>query len=398
MVSITDRLTVEDVEFEEKNVLIRVDYNVPVVNGKITDTFRIVASLPTLKLVLSKSPKRVFLVSHRGRPTPGKSTEADSFLPILAQIKETFVANGVSVPLVFSDQIVTGVSNDITKHFPERTIVLFENVRFRAEETKPGDPNKLAKELSRLADVFVLDAFACAHRAHTSIARLSVPVRCAGLLMGREFAKLESFTKREANEKTAVVLGGAKVSDKIRLIKNLSQSATVFLIGGAMANTFLFHKTGKLLGDSKVEKDSAAAEAVRETVAKVEVVLPSDFVCQTGEVLSVDAEWTGKKALDVGPQTLSAFKAALAGCTKVFWNGPLGLFEDPKFATGTFELLQFLSEQKQLRVVIGGGDTASAAHKMTVAENIYVSTGGGASLEVLEGKVLPGLEALSAKE
>ncbi|MCM8787068.1 MAG: phosphoglycerate kinase [Candidatus Omnitrophica bacterium] len=392
------KLTVKDIDLKDKKVIMRVDFNVPCdKRGKITDETRIKEALPTIKYVL-KHAKKLILMSHLGRPD-GKIVES---------LRLTEVAKKLSKLLKKPvEKLDDCVGEDIKKKIEKtpKKIILLENLRFHPQEEK-GDEN-FAKELASLADVYVNDAFGTAHRAHasTTIIAKYLP-SCIGFLMEKE---LNSLSCALAPTKPyVVILGGAKVSDKIGLIKNLLNKADKILIGGAMAYTFLKAK-GITVGKSKIEEDklSLAEQLLEEAKNKnVQILLPVDHLAVDNidepkikiitENESIDDNLIG---VDIGPKTISLFKKALKDANTVLWNGPLGIFENNAYAKGTKEIALYLAKLKKAMTIVGGGDSAAAAKKFGVAKKLcHVSTGGGASLEFLEGKELPGIMIIPDKK
>jgi phosphoglycerate kinase len=396
-----DKLTVQDLDAAGKRVFVRVDFNVPLQDGRVTDDTRIRAALPTIKHLQAQGA-RVILASHLGRPD-GKVSDSLRLRPVGQRLGQLL---GKTVP-VTGDALGAG-TEDAIKRLRNGEVLLLENLRFHAEEEK-NDP-EFAKALAAYADVFVNDAFGTAHRAHAStvgIAKL-LPAY-AGFLMEKELANLGKIVT-DPGRPFAAIIGGAKVSDKIKVLKNLVAKADVLVIGGGMANTFLLAQ-GKAVGKSLAEPDRV--EDAREILAKAEatgvrVVLPVDVVIakevtrgteyKTVSVDKVPASW---HIVDVGKQSLELIEEALADVKTVLWNGPLGVFEIPSFAHGTKAIARFLSDRAEhgAQVVIGGGDSVAAITQQGLADKMtHISTGGGASLEFLEGKELPGVTVLLDRE
>jgi phosphoglycerate kinase len=391
--------TLEGAPLDGRRVFVRVDLNVPIKGGVIGDDTRIRAALPTLQALLARGCTLV-LASHLGRPKgpPAPGDDSARLAPVAARLSELL---GREVRYLACDGPGSAEQQAFVAAAPGGSLTLLENTRFDPRETK-NDP-ELARLLASYAEVFVNDAFGSAHRAHAStegIAQL-LP-SAAGLLLERELQVLGELL--EAPERPfVVVLGGAKVSDKIAVIDRLLEVADALVIGGAMAFTFIKAQGGEV-GDSLVEDDRL--ELARTLVAKadargVPLVLPSDAVCaatiESGtatEVCKADAIPAGLKGLDIGPASISEFKEALAGAASVLWNGPLGVFEIPPFDQGTLAIAQAVVDSGAMSVV-GGGDSVAAIRKAGLADAVgHVSTGGGASLEFLEGKTLPGVEVL----
>ena len=390
-----DKKTIRDVNVKNKRVLVRVDFNVPLENGKVApsgDT-RIVASLPTIKYLIDQGAK-VILCSHLGRPK-GKDQKL-SLRPVATRLQEllgkpvTFVSDCIGQP---AERAVEGMNaGDVT---------LLENVRFYPEEEK-NDP-AFAKKLAAFGDLYVNDAFGSAHRAHASTEGVTKYLPgYAGFLMEKELNYLGQALANPAKPFVAI-LGGAKVSDKIKVIENLLPKVDSLLIGGGMANTFLAAR-GLNMGQSLVETDKLdVAKALMEK-GGAKIVLPVDAVIADkfatdaqSQVVAVDQVPGDWRVLDVGPKTIDAFEKILAGARTVVWNGPLGVFEFPAFAQGTVEIAKRLA-QSGATTIIGGGDSAAAVEQAGVADKMtHISTVGGASLEFLEGRTLPGVAALQDK-
>lgn len=392
-----EKLTLKDVSFYKKNVLMRVDFNVPLDDRlQITDDTRIRATLPTIRYILDKNPKKIILMSHLGRPE-GKRDPKYSLNPVAQRLEELL---GQSVKFL-DDCIGEKIKKEIEDS--KERIILLENLRFYAEEEK-NDPN-FAKELASFGDIFVNDAFGTAHRAHASTEGVThYLTSVAGLLLEKEIRYLGK-TLENPQRPFVVILGGAKVSDKIGVIENLLPRCDCLLIGGGMAYTFLY-ALNKQIGNSKLEKDkvSVAKEILeRAKQLKKELVLPVDHLVvdkiEAGQAIEIvdDEIPQGKIAVDIGPKTVEEFKNILKKAKTVVWNGPLGIFEIEEFSKGTKEIATFLAGISAT-TIIGGGDTASAIAKFKLENKMtHISTGGGASLEFMEGKVLPGIKALTEK-
>lgn len=392
-----NKLTLKDLDCAQKRVLVRVDFNVPLENGRVTDDTRIRAALPTIKYLIDQKAK-VILVSHLGRPK-GKVNEALRLDPVARRLEELL---GQSVKKV-NECIGPEVEKAVAELKPGE-VLLLENIRFYPEEEK-NDP-EFARKLASLADIYVNDAFGAAHRAHASTEGVAhyLP-SAAGFLMQKE---IEIMGRALANPERpfVAIIGGAKVSDKIGVIRNLLSKVDTLIIGGGMANTFL-KAQGYNLGKSLVEGDKVplAAELMAEAErSKINLLLPQDLVVakelspdaphQVVAVNAVPEEWM---AVDIGPETRQAFAKALQGARTVVWNGPMGVFEMEPFAAGTEAVARAVAEVKGTTIV-GGGDSVAAVEKMGLADKItHISTGGGASLEFLEGRQLPGVVALSDK-
>lgn len=389
-----NKKTVKDIDLKNKRVLMRVDFNVPMADGKVTDDKRIKAALPTIKYVLEQGAS-LMLMSHLGRPKGGSDPEFS--LRAASEVLSTLLER----PVQMAPDCVGPEVEKLANALKPGDVLMLENTRFHAGEEK--NDLELAKQMASLGDVYVNDAFGSAHRAHSStegIARFLPAV--SGFLMEQE---LEYLGRAVANPEHPyiAILGGAKISDKILVVETLLSKCDKLIIGGGMANTFLSAK-GLNMQDSLVEADSI--ETAKKLLAKFgnKLVLPVDAVIadkfdaaantQTVDVEKIPAGW---RMLDVGPKTIEVYKSTLGDAKLIVWNGPVGVFEMPKFAEGTFALAHILAESKAI-TVIGGGDSASAVKKAGVAKQMtHVSTGGGASLEFLEGKELPGVAALLNK-
>ena len=396
-----DELVSEGGGLMGKRVFVRVDFNVPLdkKTGKITDDARIREALPTLKLLMDSGAK-VMLASHLGRPKPGKRDL--TLEPCGVRLAE-LTGHEVLLP----DDCIGDAPKKVIHDLRTGQVCLLENLRFHEEEEK--DDEAFAKELAELCDVYIDDAFGAVHRAHASVHALPRLVRSrgAGLLLKKELTALTRLTDRPEKPYVAV-LGGAKVSDKIDVVEALLAVVDTLAIGGAMANTFLAAQ-GKDMQKSRIEEDKLplARTILAKAKAKgVEVLLPVDVVVASGldsiagETVSADLVPPETMALDIGPKTVELFARAVERAKTVFWNGPMGLFETPAFSRGTMALARRMSAAPGFTVV-GGGDSASAvkvAGDDVAAGFKHISTGGGASLELIEGKKLPGVEALRLPE
>jgi len=386
-----------DLELKDKKVLVRLDLNVPLEAGKITDDTRIQATLPTLRYLLEHT-KKIALMSHLGRPD-GEVMPEYSLEPVGERLAELL---GLEVVFVkdYTDEPSEHVLNQLSKN----QIILYENLRFHAGETK-NDP-VFARQLAQGFDCYVNDAFGTLHRAHASVVAAAeffpAHKRAAGLLVEREIEVLSGIQKKPAAPFT-VVMGGSKVSDKISVVLNLMQTANYLLIGGAMAYTFLKYQ-GVEVGDSRVEHDKldlVASIYKNAEARKVEIILPEDHIA--AEKFSKDAVAVelntktiprGLMGLDIGRKTAKRYADIIALSKTVLWNGPMGVFEFDQFARGSLRVAEAMADCKGF-TVIGGGDSVSAANKAKVANRIdHISTGGGASLEFLEGTMLPGVKVL----
>jgi phosphoglycerate kinase len=392
-----EKLTIRDFDPAGKRVFVRVDFNVPLADGKVTDDSRIRGALPTIKTLLAAGAK-VILASHLGRPD-GKVQDGLRLRPVGERLSQLLRKN---VP-VTGDALGVG-TEDAVKRMRNGEAILLENLRFHAEEEK-NDP-AFAQQLANYADIYVNDAFGTAHRAHASTVGIATLLPAyAGLLMEREIQMLSSLLENPRRP-FAAILGGAKVSDKINVIDHLLTKVDLLILGGGMANTFLLAQ-GKSVGKSLAEHDRvddarrilAAAEK-----AGVEVVLPTDVVIAKEVTRGTEYKTVGTEKfpaswhiVDVGEQSRTAIETALADVKTVLWNGPLGVFEIPSFAHGTKEIARFLADKAEhgATVVVGGGDSVAAIEQQGLAEKMtHISTGGGASLEFLEGRELPGIAVL----
>jgi phosphoglycerate kinase len=394
------KLSINDLNLKDKKVLVRVDFNVPLdENLKVTDNIRIVSSLPTIKKVISDGGKAI-LMSHLGRPK-GKVNSKYSLKPAAEKLSELLGKNVTLAPDCIGEEVKQLVNN-----IKSGDIVLLENLRFHEEEEK-NDPG-FAKQLSELGEVYVNDAFGSAHRAHASTEGVTKYIeKCAaGYLMQKELEYLGGAVSSPAKPYCAI-LGGAKISGKIDVINNLLDKVDSMLIGGGMAFTF-FKAQGKEIGKSLLEEEKL--ELAKELLEKVKgmnvkFLLPVDVVVaeefknnSPSETVSVDNVTSGKMGLDIGPETVKLFKEEILKSKTIVWNGPMGVFEMPDFARGTFEIAKALAEATSngAVTVVGGGDSSAAISKAGLEDKVsHVSTGGGASLEFLEGKILPGVAALT---
>jgi phosphoglycerate kinase len=388
--------SVRDLAIESKRVFLRVDFNVPLDGGHITDDSRIREALPTIQHALERGA-RVVCASHLGRPKKGADPGL-SLEPCAARLAE-LLGQDVALP----EDCIGDAAKKVVYDLRGGQLCLLENLRFHPEEEK--DDDGFCRELAKLADVYVDDAFGAVHRAHASVHGLAKLYRDrgCGFLLEKEIDVLGKLVT--APEKPYVaVLGGAKVSDKIAVVESLLERVSALLVGGAMANTFLAAR-GKNMQASLVEGDKVALARTILDKARdrgVELLLPSDVVvangtgAAAGETVSVDAVPAGTMALDIGARSVGEFARRLAGAKTIFWNGPMGLFEKAPFAAGTFGVARAIADSHAFTVV-GGGDSAAAVHAAgaDVAQKMtHISTGGGASLELIEGKKLPGIEVL----
>jgi phosphoglycerate kinase len=389
-----NKKTITDLDVKDKRVLVRVDFNVPLDKGRVTDDTRIVAALPTIKYLIQHGA-RVILMSHLGRPK-GKVNPEFTLAPAAVRLSEL-----LGQPVAMAKDCIGPAAEQAVAETKPGQVVLLENLRFYAEEEK-NDP-AFARKLAGLADLYVNDAFGAAHRAHASTEGVAkyLPA-AAGFLMQKELDFLGKALE-SPDRPFVAILGGAKISDKIAVIDNLLGKVDALLIGGGMANTFLKAK-GYEMGDSLVETESLETARLLIERGGSKLMLPVDAVIADKfandaqqKVVQVDAVPTGWRILDIGPETISMFEKALGGARTVVWNGPMGVFEFPAFAKGTYALAEKLANLKAT-TIIGGGDSAAAVEQAGLADKMtHISTGGGASLEFLEGKVLPGVAALNDK-
>ena len=390
------KLTIQELELRGKRVFIRVDFNVPLKDGVVTDDTRIRETLPTLKLAMEKGG-RLVLASHLGRPKGGP--EAKYSLKPAAKKLEELLGKAVA----FAADCVGPDAEAKSKALKDGDVLVLENVRFHPEEEKNDEG--FSKQLAALCDgVFVCDAFGSAHRAHASVVGITKFVKqaAAGLLMEKELAYIGKAISNPTRPFVAII-GGAKVSDKIEVVENLMKIADAMLIGGGMAYTFL-KAQGLSIGKSLVEEDKIpVAREILEAAASnnIKLLLPVDHVVAqkpdaTLVTRVVDEIPVDQMALDIGPKTRTLFSFEIDTARTIVWNGPMGLFELEPFAHGTRQLARVISENPEATSIVGGGETISAIREAGVADRItHISTGGGASLEFLEGKTLPGVEALT---
>jgi phosphoglycerate kinase len=386
--------SVSEIDVDGRRVFVRVDFNVPLEDGKVTDDTRIRAAVPTIQLIMANGGRPV-LASHLGRPK-GKPNPEFSLEPAGARLAEL-----LNVEVLLADDCIGDGPRKVVSDLRDGQVALLENLRFHEEE-EANDEN-FAKELARLAEVYINDAFGAAHRAHASVSALPKLMRDkgAGLLMLKELDALVRLRDNPPKPYLAV-LGGAKVSDKIGVIDALMTRVDGLVIGGAMANTFLAAQ-GHAMGKSLVEEDKlplARTILARAEERGVSILLPIDVVVAAstdapkGRVVPVTEVGADDMALDIGPASIERFSEPLNSAQSVFWNGPMGLFEAAPFAAGTMKIAALLANAQGFTVV-GGGDSVAAVQQANLADEFdHVSTGGGASLELLEGRKLPGVEAL----
>ena len=392
--------TIEDIQLKDKKVLVRVDFNVPLKDGVIGDDTRIKAALPTIKYVIDNGGKAI-LFSHLGRVKTQEDKAGKSLAPVAKRLGELLGKEVTFVPETRGKELEDAIAN-----MQDGDVLVFENTRFEDIDGKKesGNDAELGKYWASLGDVFVNDAFGTAHRAHASnvgIASTGIPT-VAGFLMEKEIKFIGEAVENPKRPMIAI-LGGAKVSDKIGVIENLIPKADKILIGGGMTYTFYADK-GMAIGKSLVETDKI--ELAKSLIEKAgdKLVLPIDNICAaefSNDVPTETVEGEIKDdvmALDIGPASIALFAETLAGAKTVVWNGPMGVFEMSNFANGTIGVCEAIANLEDATTIIGGGDSAAAAEQLGFADKFtHISTGGGASLELLEGKTLPGLAAINDK-
>ncbi|MBQ7886015.1 MAG: phosphoglycerate kinase [Clostridia bacterium] len=398
------KMTVEDIKVSGKKVLVRCDFNVPMKDGKITNDKRIVAALPTIKKLIADGGK-VILCSHLGKPKNGPEAKF-SLAPVAVRLSEH-----LGQPVVFADDdnVVGENAKAAVAAMKDGDVVLLQNTRFRKEETK--NIETFSKELASLADCYVDDAFGSCHRAHCSTAGVTEYLSpcVAGYLIGKELSIMGKALEN-ADRPFVAILGGAKVADKLNVIENLLEKVDTLIIGGGMAFTFLkaqgYEVGNSLLDETKIEYCQNMLKKAEEKGVKI--LLPVDTVCVKAfpnpidaqvETLTVDADKipADMEGCDIGPKTAALYAEAAKNAKTVIWNGPMGVFENPTLAAGTLAVAKALAESEAI-TIIGGGDSAAAVEQMGLgAQMTHISTGGGASLEYLEGKTLPGVACLDEK-
>ena len=400
-----NKVTVDDLNVAGKRVLVRCDFNVPLKNGVITDENRINAALPTIKKLMNDGGK-VILCSHLGKPKNGPE-EKFSLAPVAARLSEKL---GKEVKFAADPEVVGPNARAAVAEMKDGDVILLENTRFRKEETK--NEEAFSKDLASICDVYVNDAFGSAHRAHCSTAGVTdyIKENAVGYLMGKELTYLGNAVNDPVRP-FVTILGGAKVADKLNVIENLLKKADTLIIGGGMAYTFL-KAQGIPVGDSMVDetKIDYCKDMLAQAAEKgVKILLPVDSVCAKAFPDPIDAEiettvYTketgipdGMMGLDIGPETAKMYAAEVKNAKTVVWNGPMGVFENPILAKGTFAVAQALADT-DATTIIGGGDSAAAVNSLGFGDKMtHISTGGGASLEFLEGKVLPGIACINDK-
>lgn len=392
-----NKMTVRDLSFAEKRVLLRVDFNVPLDGPTVVDDTRIRAAVPTIQFILEQQPRSLILMSHLGRPKGSRKPEL-SLAPVASVLGKY-----LDLDVAFADDCIGAGTDAMIDALPRSGVMLLENTRFHAGETK--NDRDFARQLARHGEIFVNDAFGTAHRAHASNVGLSeIMTAVAGLLLEKEIDYL-STTIEDPQRPFVAILGGAKVSGKIDVIEALLEKVDKLLVGGGMANTF-FAAQGRDMADSLVEFE--ALDIARDLLAKAgnTLLLPVDQRIADAfdngarqRILEAAADLpSGWQSLDIGPATIDLYARELGGARTIVWNGPMGVFEMPAFASGTFGIAGALANETAngATTIVGGGDSAAAVEQASLADQMsHISTGGGASLELLEGKTLPGLAALA---
>ncbi len=413
--------TIKDIELAGKRVVMRVDFNVPMKDGVVQDDTRIVSAVPSIEYIVKRGARSIVLMSHLGDPKKdmkkakekaeqaGKAWDEKKYLDGKHRMRPVaeYLSKKLGLPVAFAGEDGCFGKKAFIEAQPAGAIVMLENTRFHKEETSsdPAERDVLAKELATYGELFVNDAFGTAHRDHASTASIAkfLPISVGGFLMDKEVRYLEPMVTAPKKPMVAII-GGAKVSSKIAVLESLLKNASALVIGGGMAYTFL-KAQGKTVGNSLVEDDQVdTAKAILAAASKagVEIVLPVDHVCAdkfdaAAVPIAVDGADVpaGLMGLDVGPKTLAKYRAVIGTAKSVVWNGPVGVFEFEAFAKGTGEVARLVAEatDRGAVTVVGGGDSVSAVNKFGLADRMsHVSTGGGASLELLEGKKLPGIE------
>ncbi len=397
-----NKKTVKDIDVAHKRVLLRVDFNVPLYEGMVTDDTRIREALPTIRYLIEHDA-RVIIASHLGRPAGGNQFESQfSLMPVAMRLIQLL---GKPVTVIGGSRIAGEEAVSASLALKDGQVMMLENLRFDDGE-KACDP-RFVHRLASLCDIYVNDAFGAAHRAHASISGVpQIVPAVSGLLMAKEVQTLTGMLS-DPKRPFVAILGGSKVSDKIGIIENLMNIADTILIGGAMCFTFLLAQ-GKSVGTSKVEKDMVdTAQRILDLAKEkgVDLRIPVDVVCANmfadaadKKTVTVDEIPDDMMGLDIGPETVKLYREAIMGAATVFWNGPMGVFEFPSFEAGTRGVAEAVADSPATSI-IGGGDSGAAIKKFELENEVsFISTGGGASMRLLEGKPLPGLEALEDKD
>ncbi len=387
--------TIQDIDVQNKTILLRVDYNVQDDNGVLLDDLRLRESIPTIQYLIDQSAK-IIICSHRGRPR-GEYNAAASNKPVAAHLSKL-----LNQQVHFAEKALSNDTKNIVANMQSKEVLLLENIRFYEGET--NNDLDFAKDLAEPFDLYVNDAFGASHREHASIAGITqfLP-SVAGFLLEKEVAILENATKNP-EKPLGIILGGAKISDKIRILENLIPHAKTICIGGAIANTFLlaqgYDVADSLVDDSFVDSALKCISLAQEN--NVNLLLPDEVVVTVGQgaenlirTVSIDQIPAGWRVLDVGPSTIDKFMTGLSEAKTVIWNGPMGMFEQEQFAKGSLELANMIGDLHAPTSVIGGGETAAIANLAKIKNKVtHISTGGGASLMLLKGDPLPGIESL----
>ncbi|WP_375316975.1 phosphoglycerate kinase [Spiroplasma endosymbiont of Virgichneumon dumeticola] len=395
-----NKKTLKNLDFKNKKVLVRFDFNVPLDNGKITDDTRINAAIETIKY-LQKQDAKIIMLSHLGRVKTEKDKAKNTLAPVAKRLGEVLNEKVVFINETRGEKLETAINA-----LKPKQLLLIENTRFEDlnGNKESGNDKELGTYWAHLGEVFVNDAFGTAHRSHASNVGIAANIKqsCVGLLIEKELTMLNKITMQPEHPFVAVI-GGAKVSDKIDVIKQLLTKADKVLVGGGMAYTFM-KALGFEIGDSLLEKDKIDVAKEIMVLGKGKLILPVDFVIAKefkdikGEVTTDQNIKIGFEGMDIGPKTLELFQNSLNGAKTVFWNGPLGVFEMSNFVKGTKDICETIANLENAFTLIGGGDSAAAAVKFGYESKFsHISTGGGASLEYLEGKKLPGIEAIENK-